>query len=133
MAIPRPRPDPRKGQIDQLEHALPSSAELEVQSTPSEASPAGPTDLGASPPTAGGPPPAVALPFPCAVPDYVQADWLLANPLPPPSSGGGKRNRGRRRTGGGLHWAVHQAVIVQKCARVVLADVVLAQVLWGDR
>jgi hypothetical protein len=69
-------------------------------------------------------------PFPLAVPDYVQADWLLAKPRPRPRDGE-KTKRGRRRSGGGLHWAVHQAVLVQKTSRVILADVVLAQVLWG--
>jgi hypothetical protein len=43
----------------------------------------------------------------------------------------GVPKRGRQRIGGGLHWAIHQAVIVQKTSRVILADVVLAQVLWG--
>jgi hypothetical protein len=65
------------------------------------------------------------------VPDYIQADWLFARPRLAPHDSQGQRLRGRRRIGEGLRWAIHQAVIVQKSARVILADVVLAQVLWG--
>jgi hypothetical protein len=75
--------------------------------------------------------PVLATPFLVAVPDYVQADWLVAMPTARPADGAGRPKRGRRRIGGGLHWAIHQAVLVQKTSRVVLPDVVLAQVLWG--
>src|SRR5215469_1681277 len=74
---------------------------------------------------------AFAVPFLLAVPDYVQADWFVARPRFHPTDNMGKVKRGRQRIGGGLHWAIHQAVIVQKTSRVILADVVLAQVLWG--
>jgi hypothetical protein len=68
--------------------------------------------------------------FPLAVPDYVQADWFMARLRPRPSDDSGRPKRGRPRVGA-LHWAVHHAVIVQKASRVILADVVLAQVVWG--
>jgi hypothetical protein len=65
--------------------------------------------------------------FPLAVPDYIQADWLIARPKPPI-----QRSRGRQtQFYTGLRWLIHQAVIVQKTSRVILADVILAQVLWG--
>ena len=75
--------------------------------------------------------PALAVPFLLAVPDYIQADWFIARPKFRPINIMGKVIRGRQRIGGGLHWAIHQAVIIQKTSRVILADVVLAQVLWG--
>jgi len=71
------------------------------------------------------------FPFSLPVPDYIQADWLLARPKSPRVNPSGRPRRGRRRIGGGLHWAIHQAVILQKASTVILADVVLAQVLWG--
>jgi hypothetical protein len=68
-----------------------------------------------------------AVSFPLAVPDYIQADWFIAGPKPPI-----QRSRGRqRRMDAGLRWAIHQAVIVQKACRVILADVILAEILWG--
>jgi hypothetical protein len=75
--------------------------------------------------------PALAAPYLLAVPDFVQADWFVAMPRPCPGANLGRPKRGRQRIGGGLHWAIHQAVIVQKTSRVILPDVVLAQVLWG--
>jgi hypothetical protein len=89
----------------------------------------GATAGGAAPDGWSGPP--LAAPFLVAVPDYVQADWLLARPRPRPADGAGRPRKGRRRIGEGLHWAIHQAVLVQKRSQVILADVVLAQVLWG--
>src|SRR5690348_13965577 len=55
------------------------------------------------PGSAAGP---VGSPFPVAVPDYVQADWLIAMPTPLPTGQTGKAKRGRRRICGGLHWAI---------------------------
>lgn len=72
-----------------------------------------------------------ASPFLMAVPDYIQADWQRAMPRPQPEAISGQMKRGRQRMGAGLQWAIHQAVIVQKSSRVILPDVVLAQVLWG--
>jgi hypothetical protein len=86
---------------------------------------AGPTEAG----SLGGP--ALAVPFLLAVPDYIQADWLAARPRPRPGDGAGRPKRGRQHIGGGLHWAIHQAVLVQRTSRPILADVVLAQALWG--
>src|SRR5262249_36237591 len=68
-------------------------------------------------------------PFLLAVPDYIQADWFIARPQLRPGDITGQLKRGRQRIGGGLYWAILQAVIVQKTARVILADVVLGQVL----
>jgi hypothetical protein len=65
-------------------------------------------------------------PFPVAVPDYIQADWHRIKPT-------SCLRRGRQRIGSGLYWAIHQAVIVQKTSRVILPDLVLAHVLWGDK
>jgi hypothetical protein len=75
--------------------------------------------------------PALAVPFLLAVPDYIQADWFVARPKFRPTDNMGKVKRGWQRIGADLHWAIHQAVIVQKTSRVILADVVLAQVRWG--
>src|ERR1043165_4996268 len=66
------------------------------------------------------------------VPDYIQADWLLAEPSPAPRDIKGDLARGRRRIGG-LYWAILQAVIVQKSSQVILADVALAQLRWGGQ
>jgi hypothetical protein len=75
---------------------------------------------------------AIGTGFPVAVPDYIQADWFIASPKSRHCDEIGQPQRGRKRIGEGVRWAIHQAVIVQKTSRVILADVVLAQVLWGE-
>ncbi len=117
MNIVRTNRAPRKGQVEFLHQELPSSRELGL--CPVAGTAAGSLSS-----------PVVAAPFLIPVPDYIMGDWLIAKPRPRPSTITGRTKPGRRRIGG-LHWAIHQVVIVQKTSRVVLADVVLAQVFWG--
>ena len=66
-----------------------------------------------------------------SIPDFILADWYLARPKFRLIDKDGHLVRGRKRIGQGLHWAIHQAVILQKTSRVIVADVALAQVVWG--
>lgn len=81
--------------------------------------------------SADGPVQPAGEPFVGVVPDFAQADWLKAKPRAEARDDDGRRRQGRARIGGGFHWAVHLAVIDQRSARVVLPDILLAQVFWG--
>jgi hypothetical protein len=70
-------------------------------------------------------------PFCGVVPDFVLADWFRAMPRLGQRDQQGQRRRGRSRIGGGFHWAIHQAVIAQRSAQVIVPDVLLGQVFWG--
>src|SRR5207247_808856 len=66
------------------------------------------------------------VPFVGVVPNFIQADWFRATPRSQ-----GENKAGRKRIIGGLHWAIHLAVINQRSSEVVLPDVLLGQALWG--
>ncbi len=69
--------------------------------------------------------PTQPTPFLMFVPDYIMADksrFLGSSP---------RIKRGRPRKRLGMIFALHQAVIVQKAATVILADIVLGQIQWG--
>jgi hypothetical protein len=74
-----------------------------------------------------------AGPFLGTVPNFVLADWRRVCPRPRWRKENGERQRGRRWAFFGLWWLIHGEVIRQKRARVCLPDVLLAQVVWGDR
>jgi hypothetical protein len=73
---------------------------------------------------------AAGVPFVGPVPDFVLADWYFAGPQLRPTDIGGSIKPGRERITG-LQGTIHLAVISQRSARVVLPDVLLAQVFWG--
>jgi hypothetical protein len=79
---------------------------------------------------AGGSPPA---PFLGTVPNYILADWRKAAPRPRPRDQTGRLPRGPRQLLLGLLWMLHREVVRQQCPTVCLPDVLLAQVVWGDR
>lgn len=73
---------------------------------------------------------AAPIPFLGVVPDFIQADWHVACPKPV-AGADGRGPRGRQWVGYGLYWAIHQAVVAQRRAQVVVPDRLLAQIVWG--
>lgn len=70
------------------------------------------------------------VPFFGVVPDFIQADWHVSCPKPV-AGADGRGPRGRQWVGYGLYWAIHQAVVAQRRAQVVVPDRLLAQIVWG--